>query len=168
MLDLVKKIAKEAGEEEHYTANVIKLLFDEDCTIPFVARYRKEMHGSMDELKIREVRDRYVYLTELEGTKERYLKVVEEHCKAKPELQAKYPQLKAKFMACESKQELEDLYLPFKPKRKTRASVAKEKGLEPLLTAILAERATLKDLQSLAASYVTTPEMIAERKLSRN
>ena len=67
----------------------------------------------MDEVKLRDLRDRYTYLTDLEATKVRYLKVVEEHCKSKPELAAKLPELKAKFEACENKQALEDLYLPF-------------------------------------------------------
>jgi uncharacterized protein len=142
MLDLVKKVASELNVQDFHAANVIKLMFEEDCTIPFVARYRKEMTGSMDEVKLREVRDRFTYLQDLEATKDRYLKVVEEHCNQKPELKAKFPGLKAKFLACETKQELEDLYLPFKPKRRTRAQIAKEKGLEPLLDKILAERAT--------------------------
>src|SRR5690606_24656720 len=121
----------------------------------FVARYRKEMTGSLDEVVLRDIRDRYHYLKELETNKVKYLKVVEEHCAKNPALKAKFPELKAKFHACTTRQELEDLYLPFKPKRRTRAQVAKEKGLEPLLEAILASRATLNQLDELATSYVT-------------
>jgi uncharacterized protein len=101
------------------------------------------------------VRDRFAYLQELESTKAKYLKVVEEHCMSKPELAGKFAELKKKFEACTTKNELEDLYLPFKPKRRTRAQVAKEKGLEPLLEAILAGRGQLNDLAALATKYVT-------------
>jgi uncharacterized protein len=168
MQNLVQKIAAEIGVQEFHAANVIKLMFEEDCTIPFVARYRKEMTGSMDEVKLRDLRDRYTYLQELEATKERYLKVVEEQCNLKPELKAKFPALKAKFMACETKQELEDLYLPFKAKRRTRAQIAKEKGLEPLLDQIISERATLLDLEGLAQSFVTPADSAVEKHLFVN
>ncbi|MFN7640166.1 MAG: Tex-like N-terminal domain-containing protein, partial [bacterium] len=133
MVNLIPKIAVELSLKEFQVHNSVKLMFDEECTIPFVARYRKEMTGSLDEVALRDIRDRFNYLTELETNKVKYLKVVEEHCQKSPELQAKFPELKAKFERCETKQELEDLYLPFKPKRRTRAHVAKEKGLEPLL-----------------------------------
>jgi uncharacterized protein len=133
-------------------------MFDEECTIPFVARYRKEMTGSLDEVALRDIRERYNYLTELEGNKQKYLKVVEEHCKKSPELMDKYPELKAKFEKCETKQELEDLYLPFKPKRRTRAQVAREKGLEPLLEKILAESAVLTNLLEAAKPFVTAAD----------
>ncbi len=165
MLDLVKKVASELAVQEFHAANVIKLMFEEDCTIPFVARYRKEMTGSMDEVKLREIRDRYVYLQDLQATKDRYLKVVEEHCNQKPELKAKFPGLKAKFLACETKQELEDLYLPFKPKRRTRAQIAKEKGLEPLLDQIMEQRATLTDLDALAQQFVTPADATIDKTL---
>lgn len=155
MKDLVKKLADELSLNLVHAQNAINLLFEEDCTIPFVARYRKEVTGSMDEVKLRELRDRYHYLMELESIKTRYLKVVEEHCKNKPELLEKLPDLRLRFQACKTKQELEDLYLPFKPKRRTRAQVAKEKGLEPLLNTILDQRTSLVDLLGLAKDYVT-------------
>ncbi len=158
MVNLIPKIATELGLKEFQVHNSIKLMFDEECTIPFVARYRKEMTGSLDEVALRDVRDRFHYLTELETNKVKYLKVVEEHCSKSPELQAKFPELKLKFEKCETKQELEDLYLPFKPKRRTRAQVAKEKGLEPLLDRILAESASLKDLLGTASSFVTAAD----------
>ncbi|MDQ3230890.1 MAG: helix-hairpin-helix domain-containing protein, partial [Pseudobdellovibrionaceae bacterium] len=82
----------------------------------------------------------------------------EEHCKKSPELMDKYPELKAKFEKCETKQELEDLYLPFKPKRRTRAQVAREKGLEPLLDKILAESAVLTNLLEAARPFVTAAD----------
>ncbi|MFK7827471.1 MAG: Tex family protein [Oligoflexales bacterium] len=158
MKDLVKKLADELTLNVVHAQNAINLLFEEDCTIPFVARYRKEITGSMDEVKLRDLRDRYHYMMELESIKARYLKVVEEHCKNKPELVEKLPDLRLRFQACKTKQELEDLYLPFKPKRRTRAQVAKEKGLEPLLNSILDQRASLVDLLGLAKDYITPEE----------
>jgi len=158
MADLISKIAAELKLNAAHINNAVKLLFEEECTIPFVARYRKEVTGTMDEVALRAVRDRFHYLTELEDSKKKYLKVVEEHCAKDPALKATFPALKAKFEACTTKQELEDLYLPFKPKRRTRAMVAKEKGLEPLLTKILEERSTLNDLLNVAKDFVTPPE----------
>ncbi|HET9236023.1 MAG TPA: Tex family protein [Oligoflexus sp.] len=158
MVNLIGKISSELGLKEFQVHNSVKLMFDEECTIPFVARYRKEMTGSLDEVALRDIRERYNYLTELESNKQKYLKVVEEHCKKSPELMDKYPELKAKFEKCETKQELEDLYLPFKPKRRTRAQVAREKGLEPLLEKILAESAVLTNLLEAAKPFVTASD----------
>ncbi|MES2745914.1 MAG: Tex family protein [Bdellovibrionota bacterium] len=158
MINLVAKISAELGLKEFQVHNSIKLMFDEECTIPFVARYRKEMTGSIDEVALRDIRDRFNYLTELETNKVKYLKVVEEHCKKSPELMAKFPEIKAKFEKVETKQELEDLYLPYKPKRRTRAQIAKEKGLEPLLDKILAEGASIHDLYAIAKPFVTAAD----------
>ncbi len=165
MVSLIPKIATELGLKEFQVHNSVQLMFDEECTIPFVARYRKEMTGSLDEVALRDIRDRFNYLTELETNKGKYIKVVEEHCKKSPELMAKFPELRLKFEKCETKQELEDLYLPFKPKRRTRAQVAKEKGLEPLLEKILAESATLSDLNALAREFVTPADSTIEPAL---
>ena len=158
MLNLVNKIASELKLQDFQVNNVIKLLFEDECTIPFVARYRKEMTEALDEVVLRSIRDRYTYLQELETNKEKYLKVVEDHCSKKPELKKKWPELKAKFEACQTKQQLEDLYLPFKPKRRTRAQVAKEKGLEPLLRKILEQHSTAAALDDLAKEFVTPDE----------
>ncbi len=154
-MNLIGKIATEQNLKEFQVNNAVKLLFEEECTIPFVARYRKEMTDSMDEVVLRNVRDRYEYLQELETNKVKYLKIVEEHCQKKPELKDKFPELQKKFMACETKQELEDLYLPFKPKRRTRAQIAREKGLEPLLQKIMNENSSLIDLEAVAKEFVT-------------
>jgi uncharacterized protein len=154
-IQLVQKVATELTLKPAQVASVIQLLFDEECTIPFVARYRKEMTGSLDEVALRNVRDRYHYLSELETSKAKYLKVVEEHCQKNPAFQGKFEELKRKFEACATRQELEDLYLPFKPKRRTRAMVAREKGLEPLLEKLLEERDRVTDLEALAAPFVT-------------
>lgn len=155
MNQLIQKVATELNLKPAQVNNVIQLMIEEECTIPFVARYRKEMTGSLDEVALRDIRDRYQYLAELESSKVKYLKVVEEHCQKNPALAGKFDELKKKFEACATRQELEDLYLPFKPKRRTRAMIAKEKGLEPLIDAILEQRATLNDLTAVALSYVT-------------
>lgn len=155
MTQIIQQVATELTLKPANVHAVIKLMFDEECTVPFVARYRKEMTGSMDEVQIRDVRDRYHYLTELETSKGKYLKVVEEHCAKNPAFKGKFEELKKKFLACSTRQELEDLYLPFKPKRRTRAMIAREKGLEPLLEKILAERSTINDLNAVAAAFVT-------------
>ena len=155
MIELSKKISEELKLSYVHVAGAIRLMFQEECTIPFVARYRKEVTGSMDEVNLRSIRDRYSYLTELEQTRAKYIHTVEEFCKQKPELLAKFPGIKAQFLAADTKQLLEDLYLPYKPKRRTRAQIAKEKGLEGLLDLILAQRATLKNLSDLASEFVT-------------
>ena len=165
MLNLIQKIAGELDLKDFQVNNTVKLMFEEECTIPFVARYRKEMTGSLDEVVLRTIRDRFHYLQELESNKVKYLKVVEEHCSKKPELKGKFAELKAKFEACETKQALEDLYLPFKPKRRTRGQAAKEKGLEALLEKILAGQTTITDLVELAAGFVTPEDAKVEANL---
>jgi uncharacterized protein len=165
MTDILKQLATELKLQSFQVTNTIKLLVDEECTIPFVARYRKEMTGSLDEVQIRAIRDRYDYVTDLESSKEKYLKVVEEYCQKNPAYQGKFPELKRKFQACATKQELEDLYLPFKPKRRTKAQIAREKGLEPLLDAILAQRSSIRDLLDLAKAYVTPENSTIDQTL---
>ncbi|NET67242.1 MAG: RNA-binding transcriptional accessory protein [Moorea sp. SIO1G6] len=100
-------------------------LFAEGATIPFIARYRKEVTGSLDEVQLRTIAERHTYLTELEQRKSVILNAIASAGKLTDEL-------KAKIEACQQKTELEDLYLPYKPKRRTRATMAREKGLEPL------------------------------------
>lgn len=156
MKELVNKLAAELSLNSTNAQNAVRLLFDEECTIPFVARYRKEATGSMDEIQLRALRDKYQYFTELDATRNRYLKVVELHCKTKPELKDRFPEIQERFIRCQSKQELEDLYLPYKPKRRTKAQIAREKGLEGLLEQILAERNVLTDLSEAAKKYLVT------------
>lgn len=168
MINIVGKLAKELSLQEYQVNNVVKLLFEEQCTIPFVARYRKEMHGSLDEVKLKDIRDRYNYVQELETNKAKYLKVVEEFCKKKPELMKQWPELKRKFEACETKQELEDLYLPYKPKRRTRAQIAREKGLEPLLEKLLTEGAKIFDLVAIAKDFITPADATIDPALRVN
>ena len=100
-------------------------LWKDGATVPFIARYRKERTGSLDEVQLRDIFERYTYLTEIAKRKETILEAIASQDKLTEEL-------KAKIEACFNKTELEDLYLPYKPKRRTRATVAREKGLEPL------------------------------------
>ncbi|TKC00851.1 Tex family protein [Pedobacter cryophilus] len=125
------QIAQELGIGYQQVNTTIQLL-DEGATIPFIARYRKEMTGSLDEVQIAAIRDRIHQLKELEKRKEAILKSIEEQGKLTHELESLI--LKAETMTV-----LEDIYLPYKPKRKTKASVAREKGLEPLALQILAQ-----------------------------
>ena len=125
------QIAQELGIAYQQVNTTIQLL-DDGATIPFIARYRKEMTGSLDEVQIAAIRDRINQLKELEKRKEAILKSIEEQGKLTDELKSLI--LKAETMTL-----LEDIYLPYKPKRKTKASVAREKGLEPLALQILAQ-----------------------------
>ncbi len=120
----ITKIAKELKQRETQVLAVAQLL-KEDATVPFIARYRKEATGSLDEIAITAIRDRLYQLQELDKRREAILKSLEERDLLTDEL-------KDKIMAAESMPVLEDLYLPFRPKRRTRAAIAKEKGLEPL------------------------------------
>jgi len=128
-MNIPNVIAKEINIQTKQVDAVINL-FKEDATIPFIARYRKEHTGGLDEEMLRQIEDRLNYLTLLEERKETILKSIEEQGKLTDDL-------KEKIIACLKLQELEDLYLPYKPKRKTRGSIAKAKGLEPLALFIL-------------------------------
>ena len=121
-------IAKRLGLHEWQVENTVRL-FDDGATIPFISRYRKEMTGSLDEVKILHIRDEYVRLKELDARRESIIKSIEEQEKMTPELLEK-------IRTCETMAELEDLYLPYRPKRRTRATIAREKGLEPLAKTI--------------------------------
>jgi protein Tex len=124
MIDLVSHLARELSLTPAHVSNALQLHAD-GGTVPFIARYRKERTGSMTETQLRALFDRHTYLQELEQRKQTVLKAIEEQGKLTDELRAKVD-------ACSTKAALEDLYLPFKPKKRTRATVAREKGLEPL------------------------------------
>src|SRR5688572_19353459 len=117
-------IADELSLPEGAVRAVVRLLA-EGATVPFIARYRKEATGGLDEVQIRNVEERRTYLIELEARRESVLAEIEKQGKLSPEL-------KQKIAGAATKAELEDLYLPFKPKRRTRAMIARERGLEPL------------------------------------
>ena len=127
-----EQIAKALNLRAEYVDNTIALL-DLGCTIPFIARYRKERTGGMDEVQISAVKNQYERLCELQKRKESILKTIDEQGKLTPEL-------RQRIESSWDSTEIEDLYLPFKPKRRTRAQVAREQGLEPLATLLLLQR----------------------------
>ena len=144
MINYHKVVAKELGIREQQVEATINLL-DEGATIPFISRYRKELTGSLDEVQVGAIRDRITQLRDLDKRREAILKSLEEMGKLSDEL-------KSKIDAAESLTVLEDLYLPYRPKRKTKASVAKEKGLEPL-SEIIFEQGNDNPLQ-LAEKFI--------------
>ncbi len=130
-MDYAQKLAEQFSARADYIQNIINLL-DEGNTIPFIARYRKEMHGSMDDQLIREISERLAYLRSLDERREEVRGLIEAQEKLTEEISLALDN--AKTLA-----EIDDIYRPFRPKRKTRASVAKEKGLEPLATLIFSQ-----------------------------
>jgi protein Tex len=130
-LELVPRVAADLGLPPAGVAAVCALL-DEDATVPFIARYRKEATGGLDEVAIRAIEERRAYLSELEDRRQVVLASIEEQGKLTDEL-------RARILATASKAELEDLYLPYRPKRRTRAAIARERGLGPLADRILAQ-----------------------------
>jgi len=143
--DPVPLIAAELSLPMHGVAAVVRLLA-EGSTVPFIARYRKEATGELDEVQIRNIEERRAYLLELDDRRTAILESIASQGKLTDEL-------RARIMACQTKAALEDLYLPFKPKRRTRATIAKERGLEPLALRIL-EQPTVGDPQAEAAAFV--------------
>ncbi|EGJ30227.1 MULTISPECIES: Tex family protein [Moorena] len=132
-------------------------LFAEGATIPFIARYRKEVTGSLDEVQLRTIAERHTYLTELEQRKSVILNAIASAGKLTDEL-------KAKIEACQQKTELEDLYLPYKPKRRTRATMAREKGLEPLADWI--ESMNTPEVKSVSLSEEAAKYISPDHKLN--
>ena len=130
-MDISKILCKELGLEE-WQVNAVISLSDEGCTIPFIARYRKEAHGSLDDQKIHSLIERLEYLRSLDARREEIDKAITEQGKMTDEI-------KASLAAAETLAALEDIYRPFRPKRRTRATIAKEKGLNPLAEKIMAQ-----------------------------
>lgn len=155
MIDIPAVIAHELSLDIRDVQNALAL-FAEGGTIPFIARYRKERTGNMDETVLRALYDRHEYLKELEERKQTILSSIEEQGKLTEEL-------KALILACLSRTELEDLYLPYRPKRRTRAQVAREKGLESLAEAIRTANLTDSTLELLeeASKYVSEERGVA-------
>ena len=146
-MDSINQIlARELNREQTHIDNVVKLL-DEGNTIPFIARYRKELHGAMDDTALRTLAERLEYLRSLAERRETVKNSITEQGKMTPELSAAIDE--AATLAA-----LEDLYRPYKPKRRTRATIAKEKGLEPLAAALFAQGGDLPAPEALAADYV--------------
>lgn len=141
---IVRKIAAELGLRDFQVKNTVNLL-NEGATVPFISRYRKEMTGSLDEVQVSSIRDRYIRYQELEKRRETIIASIIEQEKMTGELEKQ-------LLQAETMSELEDLYLPFKPKRRTRATIAREKGLEPLAEVIFSQKNI--DLEEKAAAFL--------------
>ncbi len=170
MIDFTVEIAKKLGLPTWKVKNSIELL-EEGKTIPFIARYRKEKTGELNEVQIREIADMLEYLKKLETRKEEVLRLISEKGKLTPELE------KA-IKTSESLQEVEDLYLPYKTRKKTKADIAREKGLEPLAEYLLSAKSRDdnfvqsfisegKGIASIEEALVGAKDIIAE-KISHN
>lgn len=144
-MDINQKITEELGVKKWQVEAAVKLI-DEGNTIPFIARYRKEATGTLDDEQLRKLYERLTYLRNLEEKKEQVLASIEEQGKLAEEL-------KAKIVAAQTLVVVEDLYRPYRPKRRTRATIAKEKGLEPLAALITLQKAK-EPLEKLAEDYV--------------
>lgn len=149
-------IARELNIPQGQITNTVKLL-NEGATVPFISRYRKEQTGSLDEVAIGSIQERYGKLVELEKRKETILSTIEEQGKLTPEL-------KARIVNCYNPTELEDIYLPYKPKRRTKATIAKEKGLEPLAAIVMKQE--LKGLEGIAQRFITAEVPTIEEALA--
>ncbi|MEB3214870.1 MAG: Tex family protein [Nostocales cyanobacterium 94392] len=155
MLNIPQLLATELNLKPFQIENALSL-FAEGATIPFVARYRKERTGEMNETQLRDLSDRYTYLTELEARKSVILNAIAEQGKLSDEL-------KQQIELCLQKTELEDLYLPYRPKRRTRATIAKEKGLDQLaelIKSLNVKGVVSGDLNVEAAKYINTEKQV--------
>jgi len=133
--------------------SAVAKLFAEGNTVPFIARYRKEAHGNLDEVQISDIQEKLSYYNTLEARRQTILKSIDEQGKLTDDL-------RLRIEGCQTKTGLEDLYLPYKPKRRTRAMIAKEKGLEPLADLILGQAAT-GDIEAEAAKYINEEKEVA-------
>src|SRR5690554_2992624 len=145
-----ERIIKQIAAELHISLRQVRTsvsLMDEGNTIPFISRYRKEMTGELDETELRDIEERLQYLRNLEDRKQEVIRLIEEQGKLTEELEKS-------IIQAVKLQEVEDLYRPYRQKRKTRASVAKERGLEPLAAWIMAQPQS-GSLQAEAESYIS-------------
>ena len=142
MQKIIRQIAAEIKVQEHQVKTAVELL-DGGATVPFIARYRKEVTGGLDDIQLRELEFRLGYLRELQERRESVLKSIEEQGKLTPELAAA-------IAAAPTKQELEDLYLPFKQKRRTKGQIAREAGIEPLADKLFADPALVPADEAVA------------------
>ena len=151
-MDIMKKIAAELGVRANQVEAAVKLI-DEGCTIPFIARYRKEATGALNDEQLRDLYDRLVYLRNLEEKKQTVLASIEEQGKLTEEL-------RSQILAAETQVAVDDLYRPYRPKRRTRATIAKEKGLEPLANILMLQMLKTPVLEE-AAKYVDPEKEVA-------
>ncbi len=153
-MDIIKQLAEELSLTVDQVEKTVAL-FDDGNTIPFIARYRKEVTGSLDDAQLRDLFDRLTYLRSLEARKAEVHTLITEQGKMTPEIETALKQ--AKILT-----EVEDIYRPFRPKRKTRASVARERGLEPLAQALLAQEAEYAPTLDEMAESLINPELGVE------
>jgi uncharacterized protein len=151
-LESLPRLVEELGITPRQITAVARL-FAEGNTMPFIARYRKEVHGNLDETQISKIQERLAYYKELEDRRSTILKSIEEQGKLTDEV-------KGKILSCTTKTALEDLYLPFKPKRRTRAMIAREKGLEPLAQAIVEQGPAQPEAE--ASAFVSEEKGVAD------
>ena len=156
-MDIIQKLKEELNVEKWQVEAAVKLI-DEGNTIPFISRYRKEATGALNDEVLRNLFERLNYLRNLEEKKETVLASIEEQGKLTEEL-------KERIIAAETLVVVEDLYRPYRPKRKTRASVAKEKGLEPLAQIILAQELTCQDNAAAIRSLQQVYEQMYSSRL---
>ncbi len=152
-MDIIAKLAKELSVKPWQVESTVKLI-DDGNTIPFIARYRKELTGELSDTVLRELNERLTYLRNLENRKDEVIRLIDEQGKLTEEL-------KASIEKAEVLQEVEDLYRPYKQKKRTRATIAKEKGLEPLAEIILKQEKTAEALEDIAANFIN-PELGVE------
>ena len=155
-MNIIQILQEELNIKKTQVENTIKLI-DEGNTIPFIARYRKELTGGLNDEVLREFGERYTYLLNLESRKEQVLKSIEEQGKLTPEL-------KKSIEEAMTATQVEDLYLPYRPKKRTRATIAKEKGLEALAEAIMAQNKT--DIETFAMQFVNEEKGVADIKVA--
>ena len=155
-MDIIKTLTEEFSLKPFQVENTVKLI-DDGNTIPFIARYRKDQTGTLNEIELRDIQHRREYLQEVEDRKSTILKSIEEQGKLTPEL-------KAKIESCKEKTLLEDLYAPYKPKKRTRATIAKECGLEPLARIIMAQEETSNTPEEIGRIYLSEEKGLADPK----
>ncbi|MBD3670638.1 MAG: RNA-binding transcriptional accessory protein [Gammaproteobacteria bacterium] len=153
-MNIIQRIAEELAVKSAQVTSTVELL-DSGATVPFIARYRKEVTGGLDDTQLRSLEDRLRYLRELEERRETVLKSIDEQGKLSEEL-------KQSIIEAETKTRLEDLYRPYMPKRRTKAQIAREAGLEPLAHGLFED--PTQDPESLAAEYVDAEQEVADTK----
>ena len=153
-------ISEELKLEEWRVAKALELM-EQGGTVPFIARYRKDQAGSLNEIELRDIAHRREYLQEIKERRETILKSIEEQGKLTPEL-------KAQIENCKEKTLLEDLYAPYKPKKRTRATIAKELGLEPLARTIMAQEPVSNTAEDIGRIYLSEEKGLADPKAAIN
>lgn len=154
MLSISQRISEELSVQEKQVIAAIELL-DEGSTVPFISRYRKEVTGGLDDSELRQLEDRLRYLRELDDRRNTILKSIDEQEKLTPEL-------KASILQADTKNRLEDLYLPYKVKRRTKAQIARESGLEPLAVSLFEDPTLLPEKE--AEQYIDNDKNISDTK----